>query len=264
MKSEILKSTLTVIATLFILVSPLKGAEIFTGKFKDYKVDLDGDGKADELNIDIELNVPKEDNKYVIRGFLGKQCYSEYNLNFKEGKSIITLHFDGYSIFKDKMNGPYVLERLYFGRYLSSMPNDTYEELDYRKLVRIETPYKYKEFEQPDLSFRGKEATFDLKLGQKVKIVEANIGGIEEIKLLSITIDNVDIFVSNGPHRYNEQYKLALGQDIVFNTGGEEQVGILQLLEIRNDTARFKIRFVSSPPALEISDDMPIDIIYRK
>lgn len=111
------------------------------------------------------------------------------------------------------------------------------------------------------VSFHGKEAQFDLRSGQRVKIVEDDIGNIE-IELLSITDDSVKIvFVST---RYKSEEKINIGQEFIFLTGGLEQTGALKLLGLEGTTAKFKIEFGSAPPAPEIASDMPIDIIYLK
>lgn len=270
-----MKPLLCIFVIFFIIgATRLEAAGIFTGLFKDYKVDLDADGKADELDIDVELNVPASDDKYLVRCFLVNQDdynsqkqdytfqnYSRYNLNLKQGKQTITLHFDGYKIFKDKMNGPYALTGLYFGRYLSSTPKDVYEDLDEKPVVYITTPYKYTEFEEPDLSFQGDEATFILKTGQTAKIVEGDIG-TEEVKLLLVRAQSVQIALGSMPEP--NEFKLNIGEDASFVMGGLEQTGTLQLLEINGDAAKFKIKFGSAPAAPEISKDMPIDIIYSK
>lgn len=113
---------------------------------------------------------------------------------------------------------------------------------------------------QTHLSFKGQEASFDLKLGQTVRIVEGNIGE-KEIKLLSVTAENVEVSLSGGMYE-DWRNEVMLGRDIAFVMGGKEQMGILQLLAVKDNTAKFKIRFGNAPPAPEVPDDMPIDIIY--
>lgn len=254
-------------------VTRLEAAEVFTGSFKDYKVDSDADGKADELDIDVELNVPVDGNQYLIRGFLISetdlkskeghpyQVYNKYNLDLKKGVNIVTLHFDGYKIFKDKMNGPYILSNLYFGRYLKSAPKDVYEDLGQREAIKITTLYKYTEFEQPNFSFRGKQGSFDLELGQGVNIIEGEIGTIQ-IKLLSLSANSAEVLITTED--YEAEQKLAIEEGVSFVTGGLEQTGTLKLLGAQDKTAKFHIEFGSASPAPKISDDMRVDIFHLK
>ena len=257
-----------------IATTSLEASELFTGFFKDYKVGLDANGKAEELNIDVELDVPVSGDNYLIRCLLvnkddyenkeqdyPSQSYSRYNLNLKAGKQIITLHFDGYEIFKHKMNGPYVLTGLYFGRYLSSTPKDEYESLGERTAVYIPTLYRYTDFRHPDLSLRGGEATFVLKLGQAATVIGGTLGS-KEVKLLSVNTGSVQIALS-GIAKGNE-FKLKIGEGIKFVMGGVEQTGQLQLLEVNRDTVKFKIKFSAASSAPEITQNMPIDIIYSQ
>jgi len=263
------------LAIIFVITTTsLEASELFTGFFKDYKVGLDANDKAEELNIDVELNVPVSGDNYLIRCLLvnkddyekkeqdyPSQSYSRYNLNLKAGKQIITLRFDGYEIFKNKMNGPYVLTGLYFGRYLGSTPTDEYESLGERTAVYIPTLYRYTDFRHPDLSLRGREATFVLKLGQTATVIGGTLGS-KEVKLLSVNTVSVQIALS-GIAKGNE-FKLNIGEDVEFLMGGVEQMGQLQLLEINQDTVKLKIKFSSASPAPGVPQDMPIDIIYSR
>lgn len=88
------------------------------GEFNDTGIDIDHDGKYDYLNIDVPVHIiyPGE---YSLNGFLydreGREVvWSADHKNFSDGNHVMQLAFDGKSIEKKKLNGPYRLGNLSF------------------------------------------------------------------------------------------------------------------------------------------------------
>jgi hypothetical protein len=87
-----------------------------TGAFTDRGIDVNGDGKLDYLNIDVGVNVivPGE---YSLYGFLldgekKKVVWSADHRSLSSGNQTMQLTFDGKTIEKSKLNGPYYLHNV--------------------------------------------------------------------------------------------------------------------------------------------------------
>lgn len=84
-----------------------------TGTFSDRGIDVNSDGKLEYLNIDVGVNVivPGE---YSLYGFLldrdkRKVAWSADHRSLSSGNQTMQLTFDGKTIEKSKLNGPYSL-----------------------------------------------------------------------------------------------------------------------------------------------------------
>ncbi|RLF35985.1 MAG: hypothetical protein DRN03_04260, partial [Thermoplasmata archaeon] len=125
-----------------------------TGNYTDYGVDVDGDGLYDYLTIEVEVNVTSEGN-YSLEGQLNDLIHSgvEWEMNSSHldvGIQRIKLNFDGVTIRKQEINGPYSISNLtlYYEseRGLSQfMFNKSY----------ITSEYNYTDFQIPHIAFTG-------------------------------------------------------------------------------------------------------------
>jgi len=122
----------------------------FTGVFSDYGVDTDGDSLYNRLAIDVGVNV-KTAGTYVVRAKLHDPHGSQI-LETKEsyflgvGDHSITLNFNGFSIFKHKLGGPYVVILTLEdkdGNVLDSQTynTSTYDPADFQHLVALTGNY---------------------------------------------------------------------------------------------------------------------------
>lgn len=89
-----------------------------TGDYEDRGIDIDGDEKLDYLLIDVGVRIiiPGE---YSVTGYLydrgGREVvWSADHRNFTDGKQSMQLAFDGKSIEKKRLNGPFRLGNLTF------------------------------------------------------------------------------------------------------------------------------------------------------
>jgi len=83
----------------------------FTGTFKDYGRDIDGDGGNDYLTVEVELNVKMAGSLTVIGGLDGTD-YTVWAANQKQldvGIQTVRLDFDGHEIRRHRENGPYLI-----------------------------------------------------------------------------------------------------------------------------------------------------------
>lgn len=124
-------------------VSEFERGTGFTGKFRDYGLDLDGNGKYDWLVIDTEVQI-KEEGDYEVRGELFYEYYyitwAANISHLTKGVHNISLLFSGKYIRESERDGPYNL------RYLSLYGYDT-DEWDYIYDAYITSPYSWSSFE---------------------------------------------------------------------------------------------------------------------
>lgn len=84
-----------------------------TGEFSDKGIDINDDGKLEYLNIDVGVNVVVP-GEYSLYGFLldrekKKVAWSADHKSLSSGNQTMQLTFDGKTIEKSKLNGPYYL-----------------------------------------------------------------------------------------------------------------------------------------------------------
>jgi hypothetical protein len=121
----------------------------------DYGVDLDGDGRFDQLVFRIEVNAVQAGD-YWIRGALGGNFTlpmgsdifdAVAHVYLAEGHSVVELPFDGKEIYMLKADGPYSLDAL----WATDIENPTKSDFAERELAFVEpayqtAPYQYSDF----------------------------------------------------------------------------------------------------------------------
>lgn len=126
--------------------------EVFTGIFSDYKVDLDGNGIAELLSIDIGLDIPSYGH-YYLYGFLedpsrDQYCFASIQQELDVGDQTVTLSFNGMSIYQNQLEGPYTLTSVY-------LADESLVEIDYRLDAYTTIAYSFSEFEPPAIFMTG-------------------------------------------------------------------------------------------------------------
>ena len=113
----------------------------------DYGVDLDGDGRFDELVLEIEANAAQAGD-YWIRGALaGGTIEAMGSIHLEEGKNTLELHFDGMDVYMSKTDGPYVLTDLWATDVDNPGPADFAEnELGYAQPGHRTSAYRFTDF----------------------------------------------------------------------------------------------------------------------
>ncbi|VVB71492.1 Uncharacterised protein [uncultured archaeon] len=96
-----------------------------TGVYNDTGLDINHDGLLEYLNIDVGVHITYP-GEYSLNGYLydrgGREIvWSADHRNFTEGDHIMQLAFDGKTIEKSKLNGPYRLGNLTFNWGSASM-----------------------------------------------------------------------------------------------------------------------------------------------
>ncbi len=126
----------------------------FTSTFFDYGTDTNGDGLYDYLTIDVGVNVATPGN-YVMLGDLydvnGNEIGVAYNItSLTTGNKTIKLHFDGKTIRKNAINGPYHLKYVV-------LSDENCELLEYIVDAYNTSAYNYLDFQAPLIArFTGK------------------------------------------------------------------------------------------------------------
>jgi subtilisin family serine protease len=130
---------------------------MFTDGYNDTGVDTDNDGYYNYLSIDIGVNI-SESGYYYWYGELyddyGDSIAYEGNSTYLEnGTQIIQLNFDGFTIRKHKVDGPYYLKylRLY---------DDDHVQQDSRHDAYVTSYYDYTEFQPPGAEFNDVYSDF--------------------------------------------------------------------------------------------------------
>ncbi|RLF43172.1 MAG: hypothetical protein DRN29_10480, partial [Thermoplasmata archaeon] len=121
--------------------------DIFTGIFADSKVDTDGDGIAEYLRVNVELNIPSA-GQYVLTGFIEGMGFGASNSTYLSGGiQNVALNFYGEDIFESKLNGSYNVSVYLY--------DENFTLLDFRLGAYLTSPYNYTEFVQPTALFTG-------------------------------------------------------------------------------------------------------------
>ena len=97
-------------------VNVLPSGTAFSGAISDYGLDIDGDGRYDQLVIDVQFDVDVAADYQVFgtltdsAGTTIDQVCPEQQL--QPGLQTVSLRFDGARLFDSGLDGPYVLEEL--------------------------------------------------------------------------------------------------------------------------------------------------------
>ncbi|NBD34496.1 MAG: PKD domain-containing protein [Chloroflexi bacterium] len=122
----------------------------------DYGMDLDGDGRFDQLAFDIQVEV-QQAGVYWFQGQLAgdiSEAIGEAYL--EEGRHTITLPFEGMSIYMNKEDGPYVLADLWVTDVDNPAPVDFVENaLAHARPAYDTYPYKFGAFGIAGASLSG-------------------------------------------------------------------------------------------------------------
>ncbi|HDQ71540.1 MAG TPA: PKD domain-containing protein, partial [Chloroflexi bacterium] len=122
----------------------------------DYGVDLDGDGRFDQLAFDIQVKVQQAGTYWIKGQLVGDVSEALGEVDLEEGRHTITLPFDGMSIYMNKEDGPYILADLWVTDVDHPAPDDFAENtLDHVRPAYETFPYKYRAFGVTGASLSG-------------------------------------------------------------------------------------------------------------
>jgi len=132
-------------------VGPLD-PEMFTNVYSDRTVDLNSDGLAELLRIDVGLNLTDPGN-YIVYGYLydpgrDSYCYARNDTFLNSGSQNASLDFSGNCINVYRLNGSYNLASVY-------LANESLDEIDFRMDAYTTGIYDYGEFSQPAVAVTG-------------------------------------------------------------------------------------------------------------
>jgi len=186
---------ITVILSIGILLSVLtifcgcvsedKGTEIyFAGEYIDYKVDIDDDGYAEYLRIDVAIN-SDTCGEFVLYGWISKDGESifnssEFTLNNNKGINWAHLSFDGREISERKINGRYNLSvSLFYPPDEEGNLTDIEEKYD----IYVTSYYNYTDFQRPDVIFTGNYSDYG---------IDTNNNGLYDFLTVEIEMDAIE------------------------------------------------------------------------
>jgi len=112
----------------------------------DYPVDLDNDGRFDQLVFKIQVNVTQAGN-YWFRGRLaGGFSEAIGKVYLEAGRHTIELPFDGMDIYLNKADGPYLLDGLWVTNAENPGKEDFVNGLDFSQPDYQTSPYRFDDF----------------------------------------------------------------------------------------------------------------------
>lgn len=101
----------------YAILDPTPKIAKLTGDFKDHVTDANGDGRYEDLTIDVGVYVFSP-GQYTLTGYLydrngSNVAWSIDSRDLDAGQTVMNLRFDGGSIRRHEVNGPYRLENLF-------------------------------------------------------------------------------------------------------------------------------------------------------
>jgi hypothetical protein len=129
----------------------------------DYGLDLDGDGRFDQLVFDIQVNARQAGN-YWVRGLLGGDYVVPVGGQLIEavapiylsgGPQTVQLAFNGMEIYMSEANGPYTLE----GVWITDVENPTKSDFAEHGLAFAEPDYQTAAYQYRDFGLAGAALT---------------------------------------------------------------------------------------------------------
>lgn len=147
-----------------IVINVLSGESRFDELFRDTGLDTDGDNLFNELIIEIGLKVI-DNGEYRITGSLydtNNTLIDNFSVDtvLQSGNHILSLYFDGFKIYENGIDGPYILNRLILfgkdnqGSYLKDLIED----------AQITSNYRHREFQRPAIYFIGNFKDYGLDI----------------------------------------------------------------------------------------------------
>jgi len=130
-----------------VLNGSVPGSAIQFGRVvADYPVDLDDDGRFDQLTFQIQVNVAQAGD-YWFRGRLaGGFSEAIGKTHLEAGRHTIELPFDGMDIYLNKADGPYLLDGLWVTNAENPGKEDFVNGLDFSQPDYQTSPYRFDDF----------------------------------------------------------------------------------------------------------------------
>ncbi|RLC83824.1 MAG: hypothetical protein DRJ03_15980, partial [Chloroflexi bacterium] len=130
-----------------IILGSVSGSTIQFGRVvADYPVDLDDDGRFDQLTFQIQVNVAQAGD-YWFRGRLaGGFSEAIGKTHLEAGRHTIELPFDGMDIYLNKADGPYLLDGLWVTNAENPGKEDFVNGLDFSQPDYQTSPYRFDDF----------------------------------------------------------------------------------------------------------------------
>jgi len=149
----------------------------FTNNYADYGTDTDGDGLYNYLTIEVEVNITIAGN-YSVDGYLydtgGDEIAWAYNSTYLNiSTQSVILNFDGISIYKHGVDGPYNLKNL-------SLCDANNSYIDFVYDAYNTSAYNYTDFQSPPASFRDTYSDYG---------VDTNADGLYEFLAINVGVN---------------------------------------------------------------------------
>jgi len=186
------------------LATVSRSRSAFTGNYRDYGVNMDGDRFYDYLAIDAEIDITAE-AIYRVVGVLtdarGARREASFKGKLSPGRNIVTLKFDGEAIFRNSVDGPYRLSEI----HLAEEEDNSLLPVDSRTDVYQTGAYKASDFQHPAILLTGKGSANG---------VDTNGNGLFDLLKVGVEVN----LASAGSYTWSARLTDRNGKELGFNT----------------------------------------------
>ncbi len=137
------------------LATVSRSRSVLTGNYRDYGADTNGDRFFNHLAIDVGVNITAE-TVYRVFGVLsdsrGNKIEAAVKSRLRAGQNLVTLKFDGETIFRNGVDGPYRLTEL----RMAEEEKGSILPVDSKTDVYQTRAYKAGDFQRSAISLTGK------------------------------------------------------------------------------------------------------------
>jgi uncharacterized repeat protein (TIGR01451 family) len=142
----------------FTIATVSRSASTISGPFQDFGLDTDGDGLFNQLVVQVGVNATVAGN-YRLLAVLTDSAGNTHNasvlMSLNAGQQLVPLRFDGESIFKNRVDGPYRLTSV----VLSEEGDLDILPVDQRVDLHQTAGYSFGQFQHTAISLTGNGST---------------------------------------------------------------------------------------------------------
>ncbi len=212
----------------------------------DYGVDLDGDGRFDELVLEVEADAEQAGDYWIMGALAGELAYALGEVHLAEGSNVVTLHFDGHSIYMSKTDGPYGLANL----WATDTDNPGPTEFANNLLGYARTAYQTAEYEFGDFGVTGATLSGDYSY----RTVDTDDDGYDDglVVEAGLYIEKAGAYTVKGALLGNQDEPL--GEASWRGSGSQ---AVLQFDGLRDTTGPYSLYIHVRDDAGQVTDGMP-------
>ncbi|MFN2511909.1 MAG: choice-of-anchor X domain-containing protein [Pyrinomonadaceae bacterium] len=217
----------------FTIATVSRSASTISGPFQDSGLDTDGDGLFNQLVVQVGVNATVAGN-YRLLGVVTDSAGNTHNASvlmaLNVGQQTVPLRFDGESIFKNRVDGPYRLTSV----VLSEEDDLNILPVDDRVNVHQTAAYSYRQFQHSAINLTGNGSTTGI-----------DTDGNDLFNLLRVGVE-VEI-INPGFYRWSARLTDRNGTELGFAAGSRSFTAGLNIMNLTYDGERIGRNGVDGP-----------------